>query len=193
MGKSDKEDKTNKDELGELISEAISDVSMQKEIQGIKSLSRHNPEKVSKILYLYSIGVSQTQMVRKYFLDRETIISTLVDYADYKNDFRQIGGKVAARNYLNLSSLNEDLVEEVRTKLESGDLSPQIRDLKDISIAMNNASQQAMTARGEATNITEERKVITQQDYDDTIKAAKDRIAKLRQVQEPEIIDINNE
>ena len=38
-----------------------------------------------------------------------------------------------------------------------------------------------MTARGEASQITEERKVYTQKDYEDTLSAAKKRLAKIRQ------------
>ena len=190
MGKSDSISNKDKDELGDLIADAISDVALKKEIQGVKSLSRYNPEKVSQILYLYSIGVSQTQMVRKYYLDRDTIISTLVDYSDYKNNFRQVGGKVAARNYLNLSSLNEDLVDDVRSQLDSGELKVQVRDLKDLSIAMNNASHQAMTARGEASNITEERKVVTQDEYQETIEAARKRI---EEIENAKIIDLDEQ
>ena len=90
------------------IKSAIQDVAYQKEAQQIKSLSRYDPEKVANILYLYSTGVSQTAMVKKHGFDRETVINTLVDYADHKGKFRELG--VAGRNYVNLSSLTEDLV-----------------------------------------------------------------------------------
>tara|TARA_Y100000114_G_C11665030_1_gene280958 strand:+ start:117 stop:692 length:576 start_codon:yes stop_codon:yes gene_type:complete len=189
MGKSEELAKEEKQELSKRIAEAVSDIATQKEIQGIKSLSRHNPQKVAKILYLYSIGVSQTQMVRKYYLDRDTIINTLLDYADHKNKFRELGGKIAAKNYVNLSSLNEDLVDSLRTRLEAGDLTPEVRDIKDISIAMNNAAHQALTARGEATQIKEDRKIYTKEDYNDTIKAAKER---LKNIKKAEVIDVDS-
>ena len=50
-----------------------------------------------------------------------------------------------------------------------------------------NAAREALTARGEATSITEDRKVYTQEDYEETIKAARDRINKLKEI---DIIDI---
>jgi len=47
-----------------------------------------------------------------------------------------------------------------------------------------------LTARGEASNITEERKVVTQEDYEDTIKAAKERLEALKKA---DIIDIDGD
>ena len=38
-----------------------------------------------------------------------------------------------------------------------------------------------MTARGEATQITEDRKVYSQEDYEATIQAARDRIKKIKE------------
>ena len=63
------------------------------------------------------------------------------------------------------------------------------RDLKELSIAKSNAFRETMTSRGEATQITEERKVVTQEDYEDTLKAAKERLAKMKKVDEVEIIE----
>ena len=78
------------------------------------SLSRHNPEKVAKLLYLYSIGTSQTRLVRKYGYERNTVVSVLADYADHLGKFRELSGKVAAKNYLSMSRLEEDLIQQVR-------------------------------------------------------------------------------
>ena len=45
-----------------------------------------------------------------------------------------------------------------------------------------------MSSRGEAHSITEDRKVITQEDYDETIRAAKERIKSIK----AEVIDIDD-
>ena len=63
------------------------------------------------------------------------------------------------------------------------------RDLKELSIAKANSIREALTARGEATNITEDRKVYTQDDYNETIKLAKERIKKIK----GEVIDIDGD
>ncbi|MDH3878332.1 MAG: hypothetical protein OET18_10840, partial [Desulfobacterales bacterium] len=63
------------------------------------------------------------------------------------------------------------------------------KDIKELSIAKSNASREAMTARGEATQITEDRKVYTQDDYEATIAAARDRIKKAK---EAEVIDVHS-
>lgn len=180
-----------KKHLKEGIEDAILQIREQKILEGCKSLSRVNPEKVAKILHLSSLGVSQSSMVRHHELNRSTIISVLTDYADYLGKFRELGGKLSARSYLNLESLEEDMVDALRRKMDAGYV-PEFKDLKEISIAKSNSQRQAMTARGEVSKITEERKVISQEDYEDTLKAARERLAKLKKVEEVEVLDEND-
>jgi len=178
-----------KEDLMQEIVDSIREVTDRKEALQVKSLSRHNPEKVAEILYLHSIGTSQTRLVKKYKFNRETVISVLTDYADHIGKFRELSGQLAAKNYLNLSSLEEDLIEKVRDRMDTDpEMEVSFRDLKELSIAKANAAREALTARGEVTSITEDRKVVTQDDYEATIKAAKERIQKAK---EAEVIDVS--
>ena len=170
------------------ITQAIQEVADKKDALGKKSISRYKPEKVAEILYLYSVGNSQTRLIRKYGFDRTSVVSVLVDYADYFGKFKEMSGQIAAKNYMNLSSLEEDLVDAVRGRMERGELEVTFRDLKELSIAKSNAIREALTARGEASQITEDRKVYTQDDYEDTLKAAKERLKKIK----GEVIDIDD-
>lgn len=88
-----------------------------------------------------------------------------------------------------MSSLEEDLIDKVRERLESGELEATFRDLKELSIAKSNAAREALTARGEATNITEDRKVYTQEDYEETARAAEARLKKLKEAEVIDVID----
>jgi hypothetical protein len=172
---------SDKELLIKQISEQIQKVSSDKESIQIKSLSRHAPEKVAEILYLFSMGSSQTKIVKKYGFSRATVISVLTDYADALGKFRELSGRLSAKNYMSLSSLEEDLIEKVRERMdEDPEMQVSFRDLKELSIAKANANREALTARGEATNITEGRKVYTKEDYDDIVKSAKDRIKKAK-------------
>ena len=172
------------------IQEAINEIAADKELLKVKSLSRHNPMKVAEILYLYSIGKSQTQIVNKYNIQRSTVIQVLVDYADHLGQLRDVAGKIAAKNYMQLSSLEEDLVDKVRDRLENDpEMEVSFRDIKELSIAKSNAFRETMTTRGEASSISEERKVITQEDYEDTLKAARERLEQMKRVENPEIIE----
>ena len=182
---------SSKEELLIKIKEAVMGFASEEKFDKIKCLSKYDPDKVSNILYLFSIGKTQTQIVKKYGFHRQTVIGILGDYADHLGKFKELGGKLAARNYLQLTSLEEDLVEKVRDRLENDpDMDVTFRDLKELSIAKANASREALTARGEASNITEERKVVTQEDYEDTIKAAK---ARLEALKEEDIIEIDGD
>ena len=177
-------------ELKASIQAAIREVADDKELKKIKSLSRHNPMKVAEILYLYSIGKSQTQIVKKYNIQRSTVIQVLVDYADHLGQLRDLAGKISAKNYMQLSSLEEDLVEKVRDRMENDpEMEVTFRDLKELSIAKANAFRETMTTRGEATSITEDRKVITQEDYEDTLQAARKRLEEMRKIDTAEIIE----
>jgi hypothetical protein len=177
-----------KEDLINEIKDAIIEVSHNKSVLQKKSISRYNPEKVAEILYLFSIGNSQTRIIRKYGFDRNSVVSVLVDYADYFGKFKEISGQIAAKSYMNLSSLEEDLVDAVRDRMESGEIDVTFRDLKELSIAKANAGREALTARGEATQITEDRKIYTQEDYEETLSAAKARIKKIK----GEVIDIDD-
>ena len=184
------ETEREKAELLREIQESVLEVAEKKRGLQRKSLSVYDPQKVAKLLYLYSTGSSQTRLVRKYGFDRDTIISVLTDYADYMGNFKELSGRIAAKNYLNLSSLEEDLIDKVRDRMENDpEMEVSFKDLKELSIAKANAAREALTARGEATQITEDRKVYTQDDYDATIQAARDRIKKAK---EAEIIDITD-
>jgi transglutaminase/protease-like cytokinesis protein 3 len=178
----------DKEELLININEAIKEVSEVKKVSKIKSLSVYDPDKVAKIIYLHSIGVSQTQMIRKYGLARTTILNVLVDYADHFGQLKELAGKLSAKNYMNISSLEEDLIEKVRDRMEvDPEFEVSFRDLKELSIAKANAFREAMTSRGEASKITEDRQVVTQDDYEATIKAAK---ARLDSIKKADIIDL---
>ena len=181
-------------ELKSSIQEAIKEIAADKELLKVKSLSRHNPMKVAEILYLYSIGKSQTQIVKKYNIQRSTVIQVLVDYADHLGQLRDVAGKIAAKNYMQLSSLEEDRVDKVRDRLENDpEMEVSFRDIKELSIAKSNAFRETMTTRGEASSISEERKVITQEDYEDTLKAARERLEQMKRVDGGEIIESDND
>jgi hypothetical protein len=85
-----------------------------------------------------------------------------------------------------MSSLTEDVISQIRQRIDSGSIEVGMKDLKDLSIAMANSSREALTARGEATQISEDRVVYTQEDYEQTKKAALDRI---KQIKKAEIIE----
>ena len=171
----------DKKQLMEQIGEAINDVVKVKEIQNIKSLSRHNPQKVAKVLYLYATGVSQTKIVRKYKVSRDTVLNILVDYADHIGKLKDLAGRISAKNYMNISSLEEDLVDKVRDRMETDpEMEVTFRDLKELSIAKSNAFREAMSSRGEAHSITEDRKIITQDDYNETVREAQERIKRIK-------------
>ena len=167
-------------ELKESIAEAVHEYAKQKKLEGIKSLSRHNPQKVGLILYLFSQGVSQSQMVKKYHLSHGTIKSTLMEYADYTGKWAELGTKLSKMLFLDLHSLEMDMVEQIRERLSSGELVPTFKDLLYVSVALEKAWQQSVRAIDRSEEVKPERRVVTQQNYEDTLAAARKRMRNLR-------------
>jgi|TARA_R110000744_G_scaffold52120_1_gene111849 hypothetical protein len=191
MGEDMNATEKEKEALLSEIQQSIHEVANEKRGLKLKCLSVYDPEKVAKLLYLYSTGSSQTRLVRHYGFERDTVISVLTDYADHMGTFKELSGRIAAKNYLNLSSLEEDLIDKVRDRLENDpEMEVGFKDIKELSIAKSNAAREAMTARGEATQITEDRKVYTQDDYEATIAAARKRI---KEAKVAEVIEITDE
>jgi hypothetical protein len=177
------------EELHREIRAAVKEYAEEMELKKMKSLSRYDPEKVAKILYLFSTGNSQTRLVKHYDFHRETVVNILVEYADSMQRFKELGGKLAARNYVQMSSLEEDLIQKVRDRMENDpEMQVSFKDLKELSIAKANANREALTARGEATTITEERKVLTDEDYAKEVELARQRLAE-----EAKVIEVEEE
>ena len=182
------------DQVDQIKSELLSDIDLKikefvksSELDGVKALEKYNPEKAAKILFLSASGKTQTQLVRKYGFKRDTIVRVLATYADHLGKWRERGGQIASYSYLNISSLEEDMVQEVRSSMESGKLKPTFKDIKDISIAKANSAREALLARGEATSINREEKIYTDEDYKELMERAKNKM------REAQVIDLDNE
>jgi len=173
--------------LKESIAEAVHEYAREKQLEGVKSLSRHNPQKVGLILYLFSQGVSQSQMVKKYHLSHGTIKHTLIEYADYTGKWVELGTKLSKMLFLELSSLEEDMIDSLREQMDKGELKPTFSDLLPVSVALDKAERQTMRAREDVGQVPE-RRVVTQQNYEDTLAAAKARMAELKKKEGAEAV-----
>ena len=171
-----------KEELIDSIREGILEIQ-EHNPKNNSVLSKSNPEKVAEILYLHATGVTQTRMRTKYGLKRETIVNVLLDYADFTGNWKQLGSKIRGRAFLELSSLEEDLIEQLRERMESGEIKASFKDLLPLAVALEKAEKGSNTFRGEASTIVEERKVVSQEDYEATVKAARERIANMKKAE----------
>ena len=163
-------------ELKESIADAVQEYGNKKQKEGVKSLSRMNPEKVGLILYLFCLGVSQSQMVKRHGICHKTIKHTLMEYADHLGKWTEVGARLSKQLFLILHSLEEDIIEEVRERMESGKLKATFRDVYYVSTAKEKSWQQAsrIEERKKGTRFT--RHVISQEEYDKTLAKARMRM-----------------
>ena len=165
--------------MKETIAGAVQEYANQKQQEGTKSLSRMSPEKVGLILYLFCLGVSQSQMVKKYEFCHKTIKHTLMEYADHLGQWTEVGAKLSKQVFLSLHSLEEDIIEDVRERMESGKLKPNFRDVYYISTAKEKSWEQAHRVEERKKEITFTRNVVTQKDYEKVLAKARDKMGGL--------------
>ena len=84
--------------------------------------------------------------------------------------------------FLNLHSLQEDIIEDVRERMESGKLKPTFRDVYYVSTAKDKCWQQAhrIEERREETGYT--RNVVSQKDYEDILAKVREDESRLSSV-----------
>ena len=165
--------------LKESIAEAVHAYAREKQLEGVKSLSRYNPQKVGLILYLFSQGVSQTQMVQKYHLSHRTIKHTIIEYADHVGKWAEVGSKLAKRMFLKLSCLHDDVLDNIQRQFDEGKYKPVIKDIMYLSIAIEKTWQQSDRARDRSEPVPETPGV-THEQYQATVAAAKERMKELK-------------
>ena len=166
-------------ELKESIADAVKEYATQKQEERVKSLSRMNPEKVGLILYLFCLGVSQSQMVKRHKICHKTIKKTLMEYADHLGKWTAVGARLSKQLFLNLHSLEEDIIEKLRDRMDSGKLKPNFRDVYYVSTAKEKSWQQAQRVEERKKEITFTRNVVTQEEYEGILAKAKDRMGQL--------------
>ena len=71
--------------------------------------------------------------------------------------------------------------------MDKGELKPTFSDLLPMSVALDKAERQTMRAREDVGQVPE-RRVVTQQNYEDTLAAAKARMAELKKKEGAEAV-----
>lgn len=166
-------------ELKESIADAVQEYANKKRDEGVKSLSRMNPEKVGLILYLFCLGVSQSQMVKRHGICHKTIKNTLMEYADHLGKWTEVGARLSKQLFLNLHCLEDDIIEKVRTRMESGKLKATFRDVYYVSTAKEKSWQQAQRIEERRKEAGYARNVVTQNEYEKVLARARVRMEQV--------------
>ena len=161
------------------IADAVQEYADQKQEEGVKSLSRMNPEKVGLIFYLFCLGVSHSQMVKKYGFCHKTVKHTLMEYADHLGKWTEVGARLSKQLFLNLHSLQEDIIEDVRERMENGKLKPNFRDVFYVSTAKEKSWQPIQHIEERRKEPTFTRNVVSQEDYEKTLAKVRERMGQL--------------
>ena len=90
-----------------------------------------------------------------------------------------MGARLSKELFLNLHSLEEDIIEEVRESMESGKLKATFRDVYYVSTAKEKSWQQAhrIEERRKETGYT--RNVVTQEEYENVLAKARERMGQM--------------
>ena len=90
-----------------------------------------------------------------------------------------VGARLSKQLFLNLHSLEEDIIEEVRERMESGKLKATFRDVYYVSTAKEKSWQQAhrIEERRKETGFT--RNVVTQEECEATLDKVRECMGQL--------------
>lgn len=153
---------------------------------GSMTLAARNPNRAAFILMRYAMGASVTKIETKYGVARKTIMRLITDYADLiEGGWKKMGGKIASITLLEYNDLEDKMIADLHRRLDAGEYDVTPKDLKELSIAKGQAYREALTARGEATSISENRQVISQDDYEETRRRVQERL-KMKKAEEAE-------
>ena len=81
-------------------------------------------------------------MVKRHKICYKTIKHTLMEYADHLGKWAEVGARLSKQLFLNLHSLEEDIIEKLRERMESGKLKATFRDMYYASTAKEKSWQQ---------------------------------------------------
>jgi IS4 transposase len=118
-------------------------------------------------------------MVKRHKICHKTIKHTLQQYADHLGKWAEVGARLSKQLFLNLHSLEEDIIEDVRERMESGKLKPNFRDVYYVSTAKEKSWQQAHRIEERKKEITFTRNVVTQEDYEKVLAKAGERMGQM--------------
>lgn len=177
-------------DLERSITKAIGERRDELCILGHRGLERELPEKVGQVLYnYYGNGWGLHKVSREMGYDRASVRTIIRRYADHMDQWRKLGGDLAADRVLNLHDIQSTMQDRYAEHLAESDEVPSPKDIKEMSIALMNAERSASVARGEATSVTEEKRV-TDKDYAETLDAVRKRIELAKTA---EVIDIQGD
>jgi len=102
-----------------------------------------------------------------------------MEYADHLGKWTEVGARLSKQLFLNLHSLEEDIIEEVRERMESGKLKPSFRDVYYVSTAKEKSWQQAHRIEERKKETTFTRNVVTQEEYENVLAKARERLTRV--------------
>ena len=135
-----------------------------------------HPEKVGLILYLLCLGVSRSQMVKRHKICYKTIKHTLMEYADHLGKWAEVGARLSKQLFLNLHSLEEDIIEKLREHMENGKLKATFRNIYYVSTAKDKSWQQIHRIEDRKKEAGYARNVVSQEKYEKTLAKARERM-----------------
>ena len=115
-------------------------------------------------------------MVKKYGFCNKTIKHTLQQYSDHLGKWAEIGARLSKQLFLNLHSLEEDIIEEVRERMESGKLKATFRDVYYVSTAKEKSWKQIHRIEERKKEAGYARNVVSQEDYEKILAKARERM-----------------
>ena len=102
-----------------------------------------------------------------------------MEYAGHLGQWTEVGARLSKQLLLNLHSLQEDIIEGVRERMENGKLKPNFSDVFYVSTAKEKSWQQIQCIEERRKEPTFTRNVVSQEDYEKTLAKVRARMGQL--------------
>ena len=102
-----------------------------------------------------------------------------MEYADHLGKWAEVGARLSKQLFLNLHSLEEDIIEDVKERMASGKLKATFRDIYYVSTAKEKSWQQAHRIEEREKEASNTRNVVTQSEYEKTLAKVRERMGKI--------------
>jgi hypothetical protein len=171
--------------LSDSISESVNSFvkSWEQSGSGRPPLSVGNPAKAQEVLMLLAVGTSGKKILELTGCPTSTVARLKSDWCDHIAGWKEEGGKISGGIYMDTSEGLSDTMARICKAEEEEDWKA-VEALSKALQAKNKilevSHRQSMTARGEASQITREEKVITDADMEDTASAARERLKQMK-------------
>ena len=170
--------------LKEEIMDAMDRMREMKRAEGLSCLEERNPDRAIAVLASLSMGKSKSWIRKNLNVCFPTLARLISDYADVLDGWKEMARSHTGKGFVMVQHAKQRLAELLIERMEEDEefatkVTP--KDLRDLAVAESISLKDALTVRGEASQITETRRETS---IEDVKRAQEEYLRSIQQAEE---------